>query len=1132
MKKNDSILQRSIMPLLKTLLLPMKLTVFLMLISVASCIASSAYSQKVSLNLRNARLSEAIEEITKQTNLHFAYSKDFVDLNRSVNISVKKTDLKIVLDHLLKGTALSHSERNGKIYIIPVFNGSEKPVVANQKQAVSGTIVDARTGEPLVGVSVVVDGSREGTITDSKGKFSLEVADLTGILSFSYIGYYAKKVPVSGKTNFLVQLSPEVRKIDEVVVVGYGTQKRSTVTGALSSVSGDKVKDAPVSNIINALGGNVSGVLVRNNSGEPGYDGADIKVRGIGTTGNASALVVVDGIPRNYSQLDLNSIETVTVLKDAASIAPYGVAGANGVILITTKRGHTGAPSVSLNMYMGWQRPTYLPKKINSYDYASLQNEAAKNIGQTTPVWSADALQKFKDHSDPDMYPDDNIFRDYFKLNTPMQNYNVQVSGGTDAVKYYTSFGYLNQEGMYSTSNYKKYNIDLALDIQATPTTMLSVQLNEGNELRKSPPQDAMHIMWSALEWAPTARTFFSNGLWGGYNRTSVWGEMYYNGYVRNASNTLFTQISLDQKLPFIKGLSVKGVFSYDPSTTTNKTWTTPIPYYAITNATKPYTYAAQENGSSTSLSQSYSESHNYTFQGYLNYHNTFGKHDITGLAVVESRKITNNNFGASRNNYVLNIDELSDGSSDKSNYDNWGTSGSATQLGLVYRAAYSYDSRYLLEVSGRYDGHYYFAPGKKWGFFPALSAGWRMSEEHFIKDNCDWIDNLKIRGSWGKSGNLAGGPAQYMNSYAVYNNAYAFNGVFGQGLYENSQANPDITWEVARKTDFGFESSFWKGLLSIEADYFHEKRSGMLLSPAVTVPAEYGIGLSQINAGRMHNRGIDLSVNSKYEFDNGIRVGLGVNFTYAKNALDQVYETDATYNNLNRRRTGRALNEKFGYKSLGLFTTAMDKNGDGIIDSADGYKVTQIGVVHPGDIIYADISRDGKIDSNDEVAIGKPDYPELIYGFTPTIAWKGFDVSALFQGAADCSVYVNGYETIPFFASNSAPGYEYYNNRWTTDHQNAKYPRATAAQSANNSATSDFYLRSGAYLRLKTLNVGYSIPKSVLNKASIQSCRLFVSGENLFTWSKIGFADPEYSAGGRYYMQQRVITIGANINF
>ena len=1040
--------------------------------------------------------------------------------------------------------------------VLPLF--FSLPAYSQNTILLKGLITDG-SGMPLQGVSVVVKGLTIGAMSNNKGEFEIS-ASPSSTLVVSSVGFATREVLVNGRSEINVVMEASVSSLDQVVVVGYGTQKKSTLTGSVSTLKGKEVAETPVANISNSLAGKLSGVSMRPNGGQPGMDNPDIHIRGIGTTGNNSPLVVVDGIIRaNINQIDPNTIESISVMKDAAAVAPYGLGGANGVILITTKKGKTGAPSLTLNSYYGTQSPTYnyYPKLLNAKDYMRLKNEAYLNdnlgiipVGGQLPFEQSliDGYDKLH-AKDPDKYPNSNP-KEYVKnWHAPLQEYNLQISGGSDKIKYYAGLGYFKQNGVFDPMNYTRYNYNMNLETQVTKTTkvLLSILGSIEKTNNVDPAESASGLFRSGYKFIPIKSIYYNNGYWGEFAGRSPVAVLNSGGYVHNNNNTLLTNISIDQQLNFIKGLSAKAVFSYDPNQRTIKNWHRPFYFYSQDLNATPYTYkkeiSANEGGSPsyTWLSEQYSKNQNFTLQGILNYHNTFGKHDITGLFVAESRNNKYEIFSASRNNFAVNIDELSMGSSTATDFSNDGTSATGSQIGYVYRFGYGYDNKYLFEASGRYDGHYYFAPGKRWGYFPAFSAAWRISEEEFFKKRFNFIDELKVRGSWGRSGNLAGSAYQYLNGYNLYGNAYAFGlGNMVQGSYVPNEANPNITWEVATKTDIGLEGSLWNRLLTFEADYFHERRAGMLLPPAISVPLEYGLSLSQENAGIMESHGFELVLGSSHKYQNGLEIGINGNFSYATNKMVQIFETAATRNNPSRSRTGRAYGVPFGYHALGLFSTSDDKNGDGIINSADGYNITQFGELHPGDIKYADLSGpngkpDGKIDANDETAIGDQVYPLISYGFTPTASWKGFDVSLFFQGSALVSFNINStFQTLPFANNSSNTTTEYLDNRWTPTHQDAKYPRATQAPYANNTRSSDFWMMNTGFLRLKTAVIGYTIPSFITKTVHIQNVRFYISGQNLFTISKLRFMDPEVGYNDREtaYPNQKVMTFGLNVTF
>ncbi len=1102
--------------------------------------AVAVNQEKISIALENVSIKTALKTIQQKTRYRLIYNDDILPEKPPVSLHAENATVEQLLSQTLAGTTLHYTVMDNNAIVIAAGNVSAAKI--------SGTVKNER-GEPLIGVSVKIKGSNIGAVTDQNGHFEIQAA--TGAtLVFSYVGYEQIEI-VSATDPLNVILKESASGLNEVVVVGYGTQKKTSSTAAVAAVQGKELAKSPVTNISNSLAGNVAGISMRPNGGQPGRDNPDIHIRGIATTGNNAPLIVVDGIIRNnINEISPNAIASVTILKDAAAVAPYGLGGANGVILITTKRGQTGIPSLSLNMYSGWQTPTYYPKMLNAQDYMRLRNEAYmnENPGGTQQPFSEDLIKNYAalHAKDPDKYPISNT-KDLVRMHAPTQNYNLQLSGGTKVARYYASLGFLQQDGMFKPVNYKRYDFNLNMEVNATATTLVTMSALGAFENTNSVDAATTpgQLFRSAYKLIPITNLYYSNGLWGEFAGNSPVGILN-AGYSRRNATSLLTTLSVEQQLPFVKGLSIKGTFSYDPNDYMVKGWHTPFYFYSQNTATNPYTYTKQISTSEGSaapytwLNQEYSKNQYFTYQGYLNYHNTFGKHDFTGLLVAEARKNDSTGFSARRNNFAVSIDELGMGSSNKNDFDNNGSTITGSQLGFVYRLGYIYDHKYLFEAAGRYDGHYYFAPGKRWGYFPAFSAGWVISEENFMADHHSVINYLKLRGSWGKSGNLAGTAFQYLNGYNLYGNAYAFgNGNMVQGSNTTREPNPNITWEISTKTDIGLDISLWDGLLTLEADYFHERRTGMLLPPAVTVPVEYGLNLSDENQGIMVNRGIEVSAGTHYRFSNGLQLNLSGNFSYAKNKMVQVFETAATRDNPNRSRTGRPIGTQFGYHALGLFTEADDINHDGVIDAQDGYNVTQFGVLHPGDIKYADISGpngvpDGKIDSYDETVIGNPVYPAITYGFTPSVSWKGFDLSLFFQGSALASINIRGFQTVPFNNNNSNSAYEYFDNHWTPNTPDAKYPRANQSPYANNTQNSDFWMMKTGYLRLKTAVLGYTLPASVSKALKMQRLRCYFSGQNLLTFSKMKFMDPEvgYTDLETAYPNQKVFVFGLNVTF
>jgi TonB-linked SusC/RagA family outer membrane protein len=1010
-----------------------------------------------------------------------------------------------------------------------------------QNVQVNGKVTSKATGAGLGGASVAIKGSTNGTATDEQGNYTIAApSGATLVVSFAGMTTLERVIKSGGVQNFVLEEGDS--KLEEVVVVGYGTQKKTSLTASVSTVSGADVQRQPVGDLTNALGGRASGILFTQASGQAGNDASRIMIRGIGTNGNSSPLLIVDGVPRNFSQLNPADIETITVLKDAAAVAPYGLGGANGVILVTTKKGKSGKPVLTYDGYVGFQNPTITTRFVNSYQFATMKNEGARNAGSTDMPFSAEVMEKYRNGSDPDKYPDIDPLNDMIQKNTMITNHSLSLSGGTDAIKYAMGFGFLNQEGMFPGIEFQRYNLSANVQAQATKSTTIGLSINGRVEKRtlSGAGYNEQSIFENLINTVSnTTPLTYSNGL-----HPYIYAYFYDNpSYQHVRGNTLLNQLSIEQKLP-LKGLSMKFVGSYDLNpydpfssnfgiNSVTRRWSEPFTYHTVDTTTNPYTYPQIPITTLPSFGQEFHETQAFTYQGYLNYTGNFGNHNVTGLVVLESRNTKSQRFSAGRNNYNLPIPELFAGGGGETDISNDGNSMGTKQRSIVYRATYSYANKYMLEAAGRYDGHYYFAPGKRFGFFPAFSAGWRISQENFMKD-VRWVNELKLKGSWGQSGNLAGSAYQYQTGFELYGRSAILNGVQTQGLYERAEPNPNITWEKANKTDIGLEARLFNNAISIEADYFFEKRANMLLAPNVTVPSEYGVGLAQVNAGLMENRGFEFTISGNYNINKDFRVGLSGNFTYAKNKMIEIFEDPATFDNPNLRRTGRPLGVAFGYQALGYFTDA-DFASPGVLK--DGIaKQTWNDKLYPGDIRYADISGpggkpDGVIDYNDQIELGHPSYPAIVYGFTPSVHYKGFELSILFQGVGQRQIQIGNSAAWAFDNNKNAPitTLDY----WTPQNPNASYPRMTTTPTPNNTQTSTFWHRSVSYLRLRTGMLSYTLPSNFTRKASMSMVQIYVSGQNIFTWTPIENFDPEISNGrGWYFPTQKAITAGLRVQF
>jgi TonB-linked SusC/RagA family outer membrane protein len=997
----------------------------------------------------------------------------------------------------------------------------------SQEMSISGNVTSLADGAPLPGVSIIVKGTTNGTQSDFDGNFSLEVLpDAT--LVFSYLGFATKEVVVNNQSTFNVGLEESAESLEEVVVLGYGTQKKTTLTASVSSVKGAELVDAPVASVANNLGGRLSGLLATQSSGEPGFDETTFKIRGIGTLGNSDALVIIDGIERNITSINSRDIETVTVLKDAASVAPYGLKGANGVVLITTKRGVEGKASISYNGSYGLQSPTNLPEQLSSYEWAGLKNTAFINDGgdPNNVPFSNDDLSKFLAGTDHNRFPDEDVI-DLLIKPAPIATHGITVTGGDDKFKYFASLGYLDQEGVWGdATRFKRYNLTSNIDYQLSENTKFGIDVSTSLRDVKTPSIGAGQIIFGFWRLNSTNPIFFNNdrSTPAGYFERNPYLDINESGYFKSDDYRYAFTIRLEQKIKAIPGLILKANLAIDKRDVLSKTWRTPYTFYQINNDNSLSGFTG--NVQAPVLTESYGGSRQLTGQIIASYNNTWGKHSVDAIGVFEPREGTNdpnqlNKFlTVTRTNFNLNLDELStSGNSNPDDLTAEGLSRDQRQLGYAYRVTYDFSKKYILEVGGRYDGHYFFAPGKRFAFFPSFSAAWRVSDENFFNDE-GIINNLKIRGSWGKSGNLAGSPFQYLNQFIVRNNVYAFNSGTVSSVAESLDPNTNITWEKAIKSNIGLELDLFNSKLGMEVDYFYEKRSDMLINANVIIPNEFGIGIGQENNGVMENKGFDFSTNYRHDFSDNFGLDVSINFTHAKNKLLEIAENDATLDDPERSRTGKPFGTRFGLRALGYFQNEAEI-------ASTPYAVN-LGNLQPGDVKYWDRNEDGEINDLDEVVIGKSAFPETTYGFNLGLRYKDFSLTTFWQGSMGSDTYLNGWGAQPFEQSNGV-AFKNHLDYWTIENPNAEYPRLASNPVGYNYRNSSHWIRNGDYLRLKTVTLGYTLNTI----PQFSSIRFYLSGQNLLTFTDLKTdIDPENPNNYTGYWQQKTVTFGIDVNF
>ncbi|MCX6303213.1 MAG: TonB-dependent receptor [Bacteroidia bacterium] len=1015
--------------------------------------------------------------------------------------------------------------------VIPAYSLSPgNPAADDQQQIrVSGKVSDASSGAAMPGVNIQVKGTTIGAIVDVSGNYSITVNDGNATLVFSFIGYIAQEIPLNGRTTLDVVLEAELTALDEVVVTGYGTTKRASLTGSISAVRGDNLKQSPTTNLTNSLVGRLPGLTAIQKSGEPGYDNTTIYIRGANTLGNNSPLIVVDGIPnRSMERLDPADIESFTVLKDA-SAAIYGTQAANGVILITTKRGKIGKPTITFNGNYGYNQPTVIPDMADGETYATMLNEIAyysnPSGGRNQQFTDAD-LQKFADGSDPWGHPNTDWFKEVFKPWSQQDYENVSVSGGTENMKYFLSLGHKFQDAYYykSATNYSQYDFRSNIDGKVSKNISIAFDVSGRQENKNFPTVGAGDIFRMLMRGKPNMPAYWPSGEPGpdieyGFNPAVTVTNQ--TGTSNDKIYYLESNLKLDVKIPWVKGLSVQANGSYDKVFRFQKVFRTP--WYLYTwDGNASHTLAKGKRGlDAPELTENFNEGYKGTYNLFATYENSIsGTHNIKVIIGTERQSALNNYLNAFRKNFVTSsIPQLFAGAADTYMTNNGWADQNARES---YFAKINYDlkQKYLVELVMRYDGSYMFKPGKQFGFFPGVSLGWRVSDEPFWQNSLAFINDFKLRASWGQTGNDRIYYDEQLKEYQ-YLSTYSFNSqnyVFGQSinakmLFENVVPNPDVTWEVANQSNLGFNLTTLNNKLSVEGDIFYNLRSRILWQASAVIPSSTGMTLPPQNIGKVANKGFEYTITYR-GIAGDFGYDLSLNGSYAKNKIVFTYDTPGIpeYQLAEGMPMGAGLN----YVAIGVFDDAED------VAATPHWAGAQ-----PGDIIFKDVDGNGVIDGLDRVRDSRTNMPRYIGGFSANFTYKQFDLSMLFQGAAGAIVYL-GVESgdIGNFYQRFAE------NRWTPENTGATWPRAWNRDNEywRNQGNS-FWQFSTDYVRLKNMEVGYTLPQSVNSKLGIQVFRVYFSGQNLITLDKIKLIDPELDSGQSYPLQ-RVVNLGLTLTF
>lgn len=1117
------------------LFLIMKLTFFLCLISILQVSASTTYAQKISMNKNNASLAAALKEIHKQSGFSVLYNAKMLKLAVPVNVHLQNVELEEALKQCFQDQPFTYVINNTTIVVTPKIQETT-PV---QAITVTGQVKDNK-GLPLPGVTIKIKGSEIGTQTGLDGKYSLSVPDSKAVLVFSFIGFVNQEITVGNQAKIDVVLKEQTSALNEVVVVGYGTQKKVNLTGAVSTVSGEDLNKRPVINPASMLQGTIPGVQVSQGSGEPGNESVSIQIRGNGTFSGAGSapLVLVDGVPGSFSDINPTDIDNVSVLKDAASASIYGSRAANGVVLITTKQGKAGQMKVQYDGNVGIYKPTKLFKLItNSAQYMELYNEARINTGLNDPndptklygLYPQDQIDLYRNSSDRVHYPNTDWLSLIFKT-APTQNHNLTFSGGNEKTTYNISLGYVDQNGIIRGFNYKKYTgrINLTSKINDHIKFGTNILLKSGTT--ESAAGGSKDLFLSAMSQAPTYGPYLTDGS--GHFTYKAYDYEYNNKNPIAVLDNSFTHNTNDYAVNAQGWFEVQ--FTKDFSWYTKGAVNVNMDKYKDYKSTLDlYNFKTNTLSTSLDLGKGLTDQDEQTvysnLYSYLNYNHNFNGHSIKAQAGYSVEQSKYSYLQGYRQNFPdEDLRELNAGGQDIQR-----ASGTANQWALMSyfgRVNYNYKERYLLEGNIRYDGSSKFAGNNKWGVFPSFSGGWRASEEPFVKAmNLTWLDNFKLRGSWGKLGNqniVIGGYTVNYPYQALLNltGNYSFdNSALTTGVAQQSLNNPDIKWETTTMTDIGLDLALFKNF-NVTFDWYKKRTIDILRQSQVT--AIVGLSAPTINDGVVDNTGVELGLNYSNMIHegslSGFTYGLGVNLDHFNNKLVKYGQQDIFDYTTNKN--GQPISSFYMLQVAGIFQSTAEVN-----NSPKQFNDSTL----PGDLKYKDVNGDGKINSDDRTIISGV-YPKLNYSFNLSASFKGFDFSAMMQGVYGSKSYVSNWGVIPFVQG--TPPTTDWLNRWTPEHPSTTMPRIYWGWSAPQKLTrpSTFFLQDASYLRLKNLVFGYTLPSKVTKSIGIDRLRVYFAGDNLFTITKFKGLDPErYGSGDLVqYPQNKIYSFGVNVSF
>jgi TonB-linked SusC/RagA family outer membrane protein len=1093
--------------------------------------ADPTYSQttRISLHLKDATIEEVLNKIEDVSEFYFLYNVKLIDVTRKVSIEADKEQIKDILKDILSNdTKFIVSDRQ----IILTQSDVTSLSAAMQQKKITGIVTD-ESGNPMPGVNIQVEGTTTGAISDIGGKYSIAISNDNAVLVFSFIGYNNQKVPAAGRTTIDVSLVPSIASLEEVLVVGYGTQKKINLTGSVSTLNAKKIQYIPVANTSNTIVGKIPGLIAVNRNGEPGRDQASISIRGF-----ANMLIIVDGIEQPFDNIDPSEIENISILKDAAA-SIYGARAGNGVLLVTTRKGESGKPKISFSSSYGFQSPTRRPKLVDAPTYASMFNDAEVAAGRN-PQYTPDEIEKYRSGTDPN-YPNTNWYDEVFRKWAPINQTNLNTSGGGEQIKYFFSLGYLDQDGMLKSGDtkFQRYNVRSNIDAKITKSFSVSVNLSGRIEHSDYPGSSSaasdyggitMNKIMEDLYFArPNTSARYPDPTKASYAGIAgvqplARSDKDFSGYTDNELKFFTGAIVMKYDFPFIEGLSAKASFNYVGNYNYSKDWGKAVTIYNYDRATDKYSFAGSLG--KDQLDESITRGVGTTSQLFLNYNRKWNKHDLSAALVGEFIENNANSFSAHRENYITSsIDQLfAGGDLNKTN------NGLAWQDGRVNyagRVNYSYAGKYLAEATLAYNASSKYMAARRWGFFPSVSLGWRISEEKFMKD-ISFISNLKLRASYGQAGDDAVSNYNYLTGYQ-FMGSYVFgeSPQLSQGIHSKGLANPNLTWSNTAISNVGIDLSLKNEILGFEFDYFYRKVTNVPGSRSLSLPLTFGASLPQENLNSFNNRGFELLIRHKNTIQK-LNYTIEGNLTYARAKWihydEPVFADDATRERL--QLSGQWVNRTFGYEALGLFQSQEEIDNWKVIQDNNGNKSLK-----PGDIKYSDYNKDGIIDFKDNHVIGRGTTPDIIYGLTLNADYNGIDLSMAWQGAADFNAYFTGEAQSPFY--NGEVPYQFLTDYWTPQNTGARFPRLYPGGATNNTFTSTYWLQNASYLRLKNIQLGYTFPKEWYTKWNIERLKVYVAAFNLITIDHVYPFDPETGNGrGWHYPQQKSVSFGINLTF